>query len=151
MKNILFIFFIVLSASCSTMDVFEKSKPFPSQTWSSIDTPNFTFDIKDTNSFYNFYLVLRHQEKFPFKNIWLSLTVKAPKDTSIFKREFTLADNNKWLGSTMDDITDHRIIFNPQPIKLKQGTYSFTLKQIMREDPLPYLLSAGIRVQKVGK
>jgi gliding motility-associated lipoprotein GldH len=94
---------------------------------------------------------LRHQEKYPYKNIWLSLAVKDPDTTSIIKREFTLADNNKWLGTTIDDITDHRIIFNPQPIKLKKGSYSFTLKQIMRDDPLPNILSAGIRVQKVGQ
>ena len=151
MRKLLFIFFIASIASCNTLDVYEKTKPFPKQEWSTVDTPNFKFDIVDTNSFYNFYFVLRHQEKYPYKNIWLSLTVKDPDTTSIIKREFGLADNNKWLGSTIDDITDHRIIFNPQPIKLKKGSYSFTLKQIMRDDPLPNILSAGIRVQKVGQ
>lgn len=151
MRKLLFIFFIASIASCTTLDVYEKTKPFPKQEWSSIDTPNFKFDIVDTNSFYNFYFVLRHQEKYPYKNIWLSLAVKDPDTTSIIKREFTLADNNKWLGTTIDDITDHRIIFNPQPIKLKKGSYSFTLKQIMRDDPLPNILSAGIRVQKLGQ
>jgi hypothetical protein len=151
MRKLLFIFFITSIASCTTLDVYEKTKPFSKQEWSSIDTTSFKFDIIDTNSFYNFYFVLRHQEKYPYKNIWLSLTVKDPDTTSIIKREFGLADNNKWLGSTIDDITDHRIIFNPQPIKLKKGSYSFTLKQIMRDDPLPNILSAGIRVQKVGQ
>ncbi len=149
MKKLVFIFIIVLAASCTTLDVYEKSKTFPTQTWSNKDSANFKFEIADTNSFYNFYLVLRHQEKYPYKNIWLSLNVISPKDTSNFNREFALADNTKWLGSTIDDITDHRIIFNPQPVKLKKGTYNFTLKQIMREDPLPFILSAGIRVQKV--
>ena len=151
MKKLVYCIFIILVASCTTIDVYEKSKSFPTQTWSSIDTPNFKFDISDSNSYYNIYLVLRHQEKYAYKNIWLSLSVKSPNDTSVFKREFTLADNSKWLGTTIDDITDHRLIFNPQPIKLKKGTYAFTIKQIMREDPLPNIISAGIRVQKIGQ
>lgn len=150
MNKLVFIFIVLFAASCTTLDVYEKSKQFPTQTWSSKDSANFKFEITDTNNYYNFYLVLRHQEKYSYKNIWLSLNVISPKDTSNFKREFTLADNSKWLGTTIDDITDHRIIFNPQPIKLKKGIYSFSLKQIMREDPLPNILSAGIRLQKVG-
>jgi len=152
MKKLLSIVLIsCLLASCTTLDVYEKSKVFTKQEWASTDTPNFKFDIVDTTSLYNFYFVLRHQEKYPYKNVWLSLNVKNVDTTITIKREFILADNNKWLGSTIDDITDHRIIFNQEPIKLKKGTYSFTLKQIMRDDPLPYIFSAGIRVQKANQ
>lgn len=152
MKKILgIVFFSCVLISCTTLDVYEKSKVFTKQEWASIDTPNFKFDIVDTSNLYNFYFVLRHQEKYPYKNIWLSLNVKNIDTTITIKREFILADNNKWLGSTIDDITDHRISFNQEPIKLKKGAYSFTLKQIMRDDPLPHILSAGIRVQKAGK
>ena len=141
--------FILTLSSCITFDVYEKNHLFPTQTWKSSDTLNFSFDVTDTNSYHNFYFVLRHQERYPFKNIWVELQVKDPDTTTIIKREFSLADNSKWLGSTIDDITDYRLIFNPQPIRLKKGSYSFTIKQVMRVDPLPYVLSAGIRVQKV--
>ena len=134
--------------ACTTLDVYEKNHLFPSQSWKGSDTLDFNFDVTDTSSYYNFYFVLRHQEKYPFNNIWVELKVKDPDSTSVIKREFILADNNKWLGSTIDDITDHRIIFNTQPIRLKKGSYNFKLQQIMRVDPLPNILSAGIRVQK---
>jgi gliding motility-associated lipoprotein GldH len=150
MKNLIFTFCAIIFASCTTLDVFEKSTPFPSQNWNSNNAVSVDFAVTDTNSLHNFYLVLRHTEKYPYKNIWLQLTIKSPNDTSVIKREFTLADNSKWLGATIDDITDHRIMFNPQPIKLKKGNYNFTIKQIMRENPLPHILSAGIRVQKIA-
>ncbi len=51
----------------------------------------------------------------------------------------------------MDDIFDHRIRLTQAPIKLKMGNYTFTIQQAMREDPLPYVLNAGIRVEKVAK
>lgn len=143
--------FILVLSSCITFDVYEKNNLFKTQNWKSSDTLNFAFDVSDTSSYHNFYFVLRHQERYPFKNIWVELHVKDPDTTTVIKREFTLADNNKWLGSTIDDITDHRLLFNTQPIRLKKGSYSFTVKQVMRIDPLPYVLSAGIRVQKVSR
>jgi hypothetical protein len=36
------------------------------------------------------------------------------------------------------------------PAKLKKGEYSFTLQQIMREDPLQHVLNAGIRIVKIA-
>lgn len=142
---------IIAFASCTTLDVFEKNQNFPSQSWKSTDTLHFDFEVADTISNYNFYFVLRHQEKYPFNNIWLEIDVKDPDTTIVIKREFTLADNYKWLGTTVDDITDHRMIFNAQPIRLKKGLYSFNLKQIMRVDPLPHIISAGVRVQKAER
>ena len=151
MVKFLFAFCMLTLSSCVTLDVYEKNHLFTTQSWTSDDTLNFKFEVIDTSSYHNFYFVLRHQEKYPFKNIWIELQVKDPDTITTIKREFTLADNNKWLGSTIDDITDHRLIFNTQPIHLKKGTYSFTIKQVMRVDPLPYVLSAGIRVQKVSR
>ncbi len=148
MKYLAIAISLLLLVSCTTLDVYEKTKPFNNHQWSSTDKPSFSFDIKDTTSYQNFYFVLRHTEAYPYKNIWLELTIKSPYDTTVLRKEFKLADNNKWLGNSIDDIVEHRVIFNPQAIQLRRGTYSFTLKQIMRDDPLPHILSAGIRVQK---
>ena len=95
------------------------------------------------------FVVLRHEDGYKYKNIWLDIEAIAPDTTLQIKRNFTLSDNTKWLGNGMSDIVEHRINFNPAPAKLKKGTYKFTLKQAMREDPLQYILQAGIRVEKV--
>jgi hypothetical protein len=63
--------------------------------------------------------------------------MKGPKENITIRREFVLADNKQgWLGSSMDDIIEHRIPFNNKPAALHKGTYSFTLQQEMRENPL---------------
>ena len=49
----------------------------------------------------------------------------------------------------MSDIVEHRITFNKTPARLVKGKYTFTLQQAMREDPLGYILNAGIRVEKM--
>ncbi len=144
---ILFVLFI--ATSCTTLDVYEKQAAFTQHVWKSKETPSFTFAIKDTTVAYNLFLVIRHEDAYHFKNIWLNIIVKDPDSTYTIKREFMLADNTHWLGTGMDDIIEHRISFNQLPINLKKGNYTFTLQQIMREDPLQYVLNAGIRIEKM--
>jgi len=135
--------------SCNPLDVFEKLTTFPTHEWKGSEKPSFTFIITDTSSLYNLFVVLRHEDAYRYKNIWLNIQVKDPDSTYTIKREFMLADNTKWLGTEMDDIIDHRMAFNLLPAKLKKGNYTFTLQEIMREDPLQHVLNAGIRVEKV--
>jgi gliding motility-associated lipoprotein GldH len=146
--SIIFIAALFLIASCTTLDVYEKTVAFASHEWKSNQSLPFTFQITDTSAPYNFYVVLRHEDGYRYKNIWLNIQVKDPDSTYTIKREFALADNTKWLGTGMDDIIEHRITFNTIPIHLKKGNYTFNLQQIMREDPLQHILNAGIRVEK---
>ena len=122
---------------------------FPSHSWKVSEKPTFQFDISDTTSLYNIFFVIRHQDAYRYNNIWVNVTLKSPVDTSQVRREFILSNNTQgWLGSGMDDIFEHRIAFNNKPAALKKGTYTFTLQQAMREDPLDYVMNVGIRVEK---
>lgn len=142
------IFSVIIFSACGKMEVYEQSKPFAQQEWKSSDATSFTFNIQDTAARYNLFMVLRHTDAYRYKNIWVDILVKAPDTTYNIKREFILSDNTRWLGAAMDDIIEHRINFNTVPVPLKKGAYVFTLKQAMREDPLQYILNAGVRVEK---
>lgn len=148
-----FCFFLLLLtglASCETIDIYEKTATFRDHNWKSAERPSFTFEITDTTSLYNIFLVLRHEDAYNYNNIWVNLTVKSPVDVVTIRREFILGNNRQgWLGSGMDDIFEHRIPFNNTPAPLHKGKYTFTLQQDMREDPLYHVINAGIRVQKV--
>ena len=139
-----------LLCSCTTIDLYEKTVAIPEHAWKSNFRPSFDFTIKDTNSLYTVFLVLRHNEKYNFSNIYLNLYIKGPGQDSVQKiqRDLVLATNEKgWLGSGMDDIYEHRIPLTGAQT-LKGGNYTFTLEQIMREDPLQNVLNAGIRLEK---
>lgn len=132
------------------MDLYEKTVVIPEHRWSSSFKPKFTFTIRDTSSPYQAYLILRHNEKYNYNNIYVNLYAQLPgEDTSIkIQQDLLLATNEKgWLGTGMDDIYEHRIELGP-PQPLKAGEYTFTLEQIMREDPLEHVLNAGLRIEK---
>lgn len=142
--------FLLGLISCTSTDLFEKTVPIPGHKWKSSFKPSFTFIIKDTTAIYQVYLVLRHTEKYNFNNIYLNLYAKTPGSDSaiVIRQDVLLATNEKgWLATAMDDIYEHRAPLG-EPQTLKGGTYTFTLEQIMREDPLEHVLDAGLRIEK---
>jgi len=138
-------------ASCAKIDVFEKNVAIKDHAWKSDDKITVRFDIEDTLSRYNIYLVLRHTDAYNYNNMWLNLSTQAPGDSvHTTKLPVQLADNKKgWLGTGMDDIYEHRVRITASPLQFKKpGAYTFTLQQIMREDPLRHVLNAGVRVER---
>ena len=151
-----FFFILTLSvcfASCIKIDLFEKQSQIPSQQWYYNNVPQFTFNIEDTSSLYNVYIVLRHTDLYEYNNIWLRVGSTAPSDTIHYQNiNLKLASDSKgWEGVGMDDIFEVRKIISPGPLSFKKsGDYSFSVAQIMRENPLNYILNVGIRVEKVN-
>ena len=136
--------------ACDTIDLYEKVVSIPKHDWQSNFKPQFKFTIKDTNSNYQMYVILRHNEKYNYNNIYVNVSVKGPgQDTAQkIQENLVLATNEKgWLASGMDDIYDHRIQLGPEQ-SLKAGKYNFVIEQIMRENPLNNVLNVGLRIEK---
>ena len=126
--------------ACNSIGVFEKNTAFKKQEWAATNKPSFTFNIKDTLSAYNIYLVLRHTDAYGFNNIWMKVYRKGPDTSYIQQVDLRLASNAQgWLGTGMDDIWEHRISITEGATRFrKSGDYEFTLEQVMRQDPLPW-------------
>ena len=152
-KRLFFLYLLPLLAiqwSCTTVDLYEKTVPIPSHKWSSSFKPEFNFTIKDTLSSYQVFLVLRHNEKYNFNNIFVNLHARLPNQDTVLKirQDLRLANQEGgWEGSGMDDIYEHRVKMG-EPQALKPGNYTFILEQIMREDPLEHVMDVGIRIEK---
>lgn len=146
---------VIISAyltGCSNIEVFEKTVPLPEQKWFSNYSPSFSFDIKDTSSLYNIYIVIRHTDSYKFNNIWLKLDMQFPGDSLRTKKvDITLGtDATGWEGTGMDEIFEYRKVVSPGPIPFKKaGKYTFILSQVMRENPIEHIMNIGIRAEKV--
>jgi gliding motility-associated lipoprotein GldH len=145
-----FIFGALFLTSCQTIDLYERVVSIPQQEWKSSCKPQFNFIIKDTQTRYDVYVILRHNEKYEYNNIWISLTYQLKGQQPITSQyELPLANNEGWIGTAMDDLYEHRIrITPPEGIPLKSGQYTFTIGQIMRKDPLDNVLNVGLRIEK---
>jgi gliding motility-associated lipoprotein GldH len=136
--------------SCTTIDLYEKAVTIPKHQWNNSYKPSFDFTIKDTSAPYRLFLILRHTEKYNFNNIFVNVYVKGPGQDTVQKiqQDLVLATNDKgWLASGLDDIYEHRIQLGSDQ-SLRAGNYTFTIEQIMREDPLENVLNVGLRLEK---
>ena len=153
LKKLLFLSLLpAFIISCSNIDLFEKQSQIPDQQWLYANVPEFTFHIDDTASLYNVYIVLRHTDLYNYNNIWLRIGSKVPGDSTHFQNiNLRLANDAKgWEGTGISDIFEVRKAISPGPLAFKtSGDYTFSVAQIMRENPLKYILSVGIRVEKV--
>jgi len=141
----------ILTVSCKQVSVYEKNIPVPHYKWQHNYAAEGSFNITDTTLSYNIYVVLRHTDAYKYNNIWLSIGLKEPGDSMHFQsKDLSLGnDADGWEGSGMNDIWEVRKLIYVHRFR-KKGEYRFVINQIMRDDPLEYVMSAGIRVQPVN-
>lgn len=136
--------------SCTTIDLYEKSVAIPGHAWKNSFKPSFQFTIKDSTHAYQPYLVLRHNDKYGFNNIYVNMYIQLPNGDTVKRitQDLSLADDqNGWKGTGMDDIYEHYLPLG-DATSLGTGNYTFTIEQIMREDPLKNVLNVGLRIEK---
>lgn len=144
------IFFIT---GCRQIDLYENNTSIPNYSWRTSFIPQGSFEIKDSSSFFNIYVVLRHTDAYKYNNIWLNVGLQSPGDSMYYQKvELTLgSDASGWEGVGMNDIWELRKPLTDRPRRfIKPGTYHYSIQQIMRDDPLPHVMSVGLRVQKMN-
>jgi gliding motility-associated lipoprotein GldH len=154
LKNVfLYLFwFPLFLSSCSPIGVAEKTERIPDHSWNSSFAPTFHFTIQDTVSRYRLFVVIRHTDAYRYKNLWVEIGIGVPGEAATTeRRNLILATDEKgWLGKGMDDVYEQRILLNEKSANFrKAGDYTYTLRHLMREDPLEHVMNAGIRIEKV--
>lgn len=137
--------------SCTQIEIFEKDTSIPGYKWQQNFSAKGDFLITDTLAPYNIYLVLRHTDAYQYNNIWLNVGLQPPGDSMhIQKINLVLGtDANGWEGAGMNDIWEVRKLLNGDARRFKQaGKYSFSISQIMRDNPLLHIMSVGLRIEK---
>ena len=152
-KQILVVLSLLLLMSCAQTGLYEKVDFLPQHEWPRSYTPEFSFDIADTAASYRIYFLLRHSDAYAYNNIWIRVQSLSPGDSSKQSTRFDipLATEDRWLGSGMDDIFDHRVLLYPEPVRFsRKGPYTVTIQQDMRVERLKHVLNAGLRLEKVN-
>ncbi len=154
MKKILFLLGILATCwACDKTRVYEQYHDIPNHQWYIDSVQTFSFTIEDTSVPYNIYYNVRNSVAYPYYNLFVTYYLLDPKKKQLQSnlQELLLMDSQtgKPLGDGLGDLFDHQVISISSyrfPVK---GTYTFQIKQYMRKDPLPEIMSVGIRVEKV--
>jgi gliding motility-associated lipoprotein GldH len=141
-----------LMGGCDQRVVYKAHEDIEDGLWYIKNKPTFTVEIKDTVSRYNLYYLVRNAVQYPYYNLYLTRKTVNPSGKSKTILEEVFLSNQttgKPYGHGLGDLFDHKITFLRNHTFPKAGTYTFTLSQSMRQNPLPFVISVGISVEKV--
>lgn len=102
--------------------------------WGNSQVMEFNFQGEKQNDIKNIDFILRHNNNYPFANIFLiSELVTSNKKIQIDTLEFKLADSSgKWLGATKISLVEHKLPYKTNFI-LKEGeTFKLKVRTSMR-------------------
>ncbi|KAB7731614.1 gliding motility lipoprotein GldH [Rudanella paleaurantiibacter] len=158
MKHRLGLLVLLLSVwltACDTNTVYSEYEDIEDGKWFVNHAPAFTFRIEDANQRYNVYYNLRNALSYPYYNLYLTRYLSDSSGRVIESRldELILMDpkTGEPRGDGLGDIFDHKVLIKPNYQFPKPGQYTIRIKQYMRQNPLPDVLSVGISVEKAGK
>ena len=139
--------------SFDSNSVFKDHEDIEDGQWYLKKEPSFTFEIKDTTQAYNIYYLVRNSIAYPYYNLYVKRFLINDKKKIVNEalNELILMDEKtgKPMGDGLGDLFDHKIIALKNYRFPRAGKYTFKIRQYMRQDPLPAILSMGVSVESV--
>lgn len=155
MKNYQFFLLVIILFSFSACDenrVYERNIDFKGNDWYVDSVVSFSFDVTEVSSKYNLLINVRNAISYPFANLYIKYSVVNSKDKVIESKLLRLPlfdkKSGKPYGEGLGDIFDHKFLLMKAHQFQDTGTYKVNIKQYMRQDPLPFVMSVGLRVEK---
>ncbi|AXE18647.1 gliding motility lipoprotein GldH [Runella rosea] len=148
----LFLSLLVMAGSCDSNSVYKDHEDIEDGQWYVKNEPAFTFEITDTTQTYNVYYLVRNSIAYPYYNLYVKRFLLNDKNKIINEalNELILMDekSGKPLGDGLGDLFDHKVLALKSYRFPRKGKYTFKIRQYMRQDPLPEILSMGVSVEK---
>ena len=137
--------------SCDSNAVFKDHEDIDDGMWFVKNEPSFTFEITDISQPYNVYYLVRNSIGYPYYNLFVKRFLLNDKNKVVNEalNELILMDERtgKPMGDGLGDLFDHKIVALKNYRFPKAGKYTFKIRQYMRQDPLPGIMSMGVSVE----
>lgn len=140
--------------SCSSDSVFEENVDLEDKTWLGSDSIQFSFRIEDQAKKYDVFYNIRNTITYPYQNLYMSYYLKNNEGDTLSEDlvNVILFDpkTGKPHGTGLGDIFSHQFKIIPHYQFPDTGVYSLQLKQSMRRDSLPNVMSVGITITEAS-
>ena len=135
----------LLLAACTRGVVYSEFKDVSPFGWEKDSAVTFTFRVTDTLQPYNVLLHLRHQDNYPYQNMWLFVNNGVQRDTI----EFYLADDRgRWLGNGRNGHVSMPVLYEQNYHFADTGAYTLSVRHGMRKERLRGVCQVGMEIQE---
>ncbi len=140
----------LLLAACTRGVVYSEFKDVSPFGWDKDSAVTFTFRVTDTLQPYNVLLHLRHQDNYPYQNMWFFLTSTNPQGTVTSDTiEFYLADDRgRWLGNGRNGHVSMPVLYEQNYHFADTGAYTLSVRHGMRKERLRGVCQVGMEIQE---
>jgi len=148
-KGSILVLLLILS-SCNSDIIFSDSVVMPGNKWELSNVPGFSAQVADTIQLTDVYFTIRTGSDYPFRNLFLFVTVSSPDgNTMTDTLEFHLADEKgNWYGKGFGDIHELNLPYRTNVFFPLKGTYLFNIQHGMRIGDLRGVYDFGLRIEK---
>lgn len=152
-NSLLAIIMMLLLVSCNGSLIYTDVAEMPDSAWNLFNNPDFSFPVTDTTKNTNIFFTIRTGSRYPYRNIFLFVTTKAPDGKSITDTlEYEIADEKgNWLGKGFGDIHELKLPFRQNVYFPIKGTYHLIIRHGMRTEDLKGVYDIGLTVEKHSK
>ena len=134
MLNRIWVFMLLLNFSSCNNSEFLKFYDFGNG-WGKNEVLTFNFPKKIESKAKDIFFVLRHNNDYPYSNIFLITELQNQTNQVIIDTfEFRLAQaNGEWLGDKKISMMEHKLLFK-EGIKLGENDFSLKVRTSMRSN-----------------
>ena len=149
MNKYLLLPLLLLLTACTKHEIFSEFRSFPKAEWNKQQAVGFEVPVHDISVPYNVSIELRHNNQYPFSNIWLFIEYQTPSGSTRADTLGTyLADAyGKWQGKGIS-LYSCSFPYQQNVQYPDTGTYIYTIRHGMRADVLSGISDIGICVTK---
>jgi gliding motility-associated lipoprotein GldH len=132
--------------------VIDQNTEVADHNWTYQGSFKYPVTIEDEKIPYNVYMNLRVTADYKYSNLFVLITQTAPDKKSKTQRyELKLASKDgEWLGEGSGNLYRYQLPFLTNYKFPLKGTYTFTIEQNMRDNPLKEVSDVGLRVEKAN-
>jgi gliding motility-associated lipoprotein GldH len=154
-SNFLYLIVILLLVSCDKKRVFDEYKTVGNG-WNKDSIVSFNLPELDTKINYNLFVNIRNNNKYPYNNLFLIVTLDQPnRQSKVDTLEYQMADEEgNLLGEGFTDVKTSKLFFK-ENFKFIAGKNTIHIKQAIRHtgkingvDNLEGITDVGFRIEK---
>ena len=153
-KKLIFIIFVFCFFSCQSCEekenFYKNSKNINSE-WMLNDTVKFEFLGNQMRNQYNIFFILRNNNEYPYRNIYLLTKLKTPKgEEKIDTLEYQLAKaSGEWLGDGMGAVKQNKLVYKSSIAFRDSGDYQIQITHGMRDEKLKGIEGVSLLIDEI--
>jgi len=140
---------LILTA-CERDYFFHRAEVFDDSEWHMDDKVQLEFSSADTSSYLNFYLDIRNNDFYKYRNIFAFVEMTFPNGRSLTDTihfAYMASPEGRWTGKGVGSSYDNSILYKQRRKLPLPGLYSISIQHGMRDSVLLGIEKVGLHIE----